>query len=162
MLGRLAEPPRAPAESATTDREQAAAGKVSLDVVSVKLDAGEPTPETRDPSVLRGPHNAFTPTGGLFSATDCRVISHMLFACKLTNEQFPAVRSPLSKWANESRHDIERHATGNPTKDQYRLMMRSLLRERFKLAIHIPERPIELISGGPDRRTLLHPDSGSL
>ena len=34
------------------------------------------------------------------------------------------------------RFDIEARTNGEPTKDQMRLMMRSLLKERFKLAVH--------------------------
>jgi uncharacterized protein (TIGR03435 family) len=38
------------------------------------------------------------------------------------------------------RYSIEARATGNPTKDQFRLMVRSLLADRFKLAAHFETR----------------------
>jgi len=42
----------------------------------------------------------------------------------------------LPKWANSS-YLIEANTDGNPTKDQMRLMMQSLLADRFKLRVHV-------------------------
>jgi uncharacterized protein (TIGR03435 family) len=42
----------------------------------------------------------------------------------------------VPKWANTNRYDIEAKASGNPTKDQFRLMVQSLLADRFKLTVH--------------------------
>ncbi len=50
--------------------------------------------------------------------------------------KFESVQSALPKWANSDRYDIQARASGNPTKDQFRLMMQALLADRFKLAIH--------------------------
>jgi uncharacterized protein (TIGR03435 family) len=41
--------------------------------------------------------------------------------------------------------EIEARAEGNPTKDQMRLMMQSLLADRFKLAIHFETREVPRI-----------------
>jgi uncharacterized protein (TIGR03435 family) len=60
----------------------------------------------------------------------------MIFAYKLTPNQSDQVISQLPKWATSDRYDIEARAAGNPTKDRLRLMMQSLLAERFKLAVH--------------------------
>jgi bla regulator protein blaR1 len=45
----------------------------------------------------------------------------------------------LPKWANSS-YLIEAKADGNPTKDQMRVMMQSLLADRFKLRVHFDTR----------------------
>ena len=42
----------------------------------------------------------------------------------------------LPKWVDTDFFEIEAKAAGNPTKDQMRLMMQSLLAERFHLAVH--------------------------
>ena len=42
----------------------------------------------------------------------------------------------LPKWVDTDLIEIDAKAAGNPTKDQMRLMMQSLLAERFHLAVH--------------------------
>jgi uncharacterized protein (TIGR03435 family) len=42
----------------------------------------------------------------------------------------------LPTWVGTARFDILAKAQGNPTKDQMRLMMQSLLADRFKLTVH--------------------------
>jgi len=46
----------------------------------------------------------------------------------------------LPEWVTAERFDIQARADGNPTKDQMRLMMQSLLADRFKLAVHFETR----------------------
>ncbi len=43
----------------------------------------------------------------------------------------------LPAWAKTATFDIEARAQGNPTKDEYREMVRTLLAERFKLQAHM-------------------------
>jgi uncharacterized protein (TIGR03435 family) len=68
----------------------------------------------------------------------------MIFAFKLTPSQVQSVLSQLPKWATTDRYDIQARVAGNPTKDQFRLMMQALLADRFKLAVHyeIKQQPI--------------------
>jgi uncharacterized protein (TIGR03435 family) len=66
----------------------------------------------------------------------------MIFAYKLTPTQVQSVQTQLPKWASTARYDIEARAAGNPTKDQYRLMMQALLADRFKLAIHFETKQV--------------------
>ena len=47
-------------------------------------------------------------------------------------------------WTTEDRFDIEARAPGNPTKADYRLMMQSLLADRFKLTVHYETRVVPL------------------
>ena len=42
----------------------------------------------------------------------------------------------LPEWVTTERFDIQARAEKNPGKDEMRLMMRSLLADRFKLAVH--------------------------
>jgi uncharacterized protein (TIGR03435 family) len=95
--------------------------------------------------------DAFAPRGSYFSATNQSLWRYISFAYKLTGTQDLALRFnffsgvPASKvpgWVSGSFEavaegfDIEARAEGNPTKDQMRLMMQSLLADRFKLAVH--------------------------
>lgn len=116
--------------------EKAAGGKVSFEVASIKQDKNEPTEANFGGNMPLDAGNAFSPTGGLFSASNQWFVQYMIFAYKLTQYQYRAIQKQLPDWANNTRYDIEARATGNPTKDQYRMMMQSLLEERFKLAVH--------------------------
>ncbi len=83
-----------------------------------------------------GPQDAFTPTGGLFSVNERTLEAYVIFAYKLGAEQDQAFVKQAPKWALDNRYDIQARGPGNPTKDQYRLMMQALLADRFKLAVH--------------------------
>jgi bla regulator protein blaR1 len=54
----------------------------------------------------------------------------------LSPEQTDKMLAHLPKWVATDSYVINARAEGNPTKDQMRLMVRSLLAERFKLATH--------------------------
>ena len=121
-----------------------AGGKMEFDVASVKQDTTPPSPQTVNSNVPLGPQDMYSPTGGLLSATNVPLLQYMVFAYKLTPNQVQSVLSSLPKWATTNRYDIQARVAGNPTKDQFRLMMQALLADRFKLAIHyeIKQQPI--------------------
>ena len=86
--------------------------------------------------------DAYKPTGGRFFAT-FPVMSYITFAYKLTlaPDQRHALLARMPKWAETDRFEIDAHAAQtNPTKDQMRLMMQSLLAERFHLTSHFEAR----------------------
>ena len=76
-----------------------------------------------------GPGDAYVPNGGRFSAKNQPLIVYLRFAYRLGQGDLLG----LPTWVYDDRFEIEARALGNPTKDQVRLMMRSLLAERFKL-----------------------------
>jgi uncharacterized protein (TIGR03435 family) len=53
--------------------------------------------------------------------------------------------SQLPKWANDN-YAIDATADGNPTKDQMRLMMQSLLADRFKLRAHFETKEVPVLA----------------
>ena len=69
--------------------------------------------------------------------------TYISFADKLTAsmQQKRALLTRLPKWFDTDFFEIEARAEGNPTRDQMRLMMQSLLSERFKLTVHF-ESPV--------------------
>lgn len=58
----------------------------------------------------------------------------------------------LPKWARNQSWLIEAKADGNPTKDQMRLMMQSLLAHRFKLRVHFETREGAVLAGARQTR----------
>jgi uncharacterized protein (TIGR03435 family) len=118
------------------DWQIAAGGKMEFDVASVKPDTAPMSPQTVHSNIPLGPQDMFAPTGGLLSSTNWPLFQYITFAYKLTPAQMTTVRSQLPKWATANRYDIQARASGNPTKDQFRLMMQGLLTDRFKLGVH--------------------------
>jgi uncharacterized protein (TIGR03435 family) len=91
---------------------------------------------------------------GYFSATNQPMWRYISFAYKLTGSQelalrfsmFPGLSSKAPKWvtggfdAGADRFDILARTAGHPTKDEVRLMMQSLLADRFQMAAHFETR----------------------
>lgn len=84
----------------------------------------------------------YTPTGGVFSGTNIRLLSYIYFAYNLTGNQMQLLVPHLPDWVINDHFDIEARAEGNPTKAQMRLMMQSLLADRFKMSIHYETRQL--------------------
>jgi uncharacterized protein (TIGR03435 family) len=121
--------------------QAAAGGHMVFDVASVKV--MEPGLRGHPPNFALDEGNGFTDPRngesphGRFSAT-FPVTFYIMFAYKLslTPDQRQAMLAHLPKWVDTDKIEIEAKAAGNPTKDQMRLMMQSLLAERFHLAGH--------------------------
>jgi len=125
---------------ATPEWQKAAGGHMQFDVVSVRVDNSG---EFKPPIFPLSADDSFADTGGLFRA-DFPVIVYIQFAYKiaLTREQTNAVLDKLPAWARSDKFLIEARADGHPTKDQYRLMMQSLLADRFGLKLHFEDREL--------------------
>ncbi len=123
--------------------QKAAGGKMSFEVGSVKLNTGAFV----SPAFALNAGDEFRPTGGYFRA-DFPLTVYIEFAFKIwpTAEQTREVRAHLPGWAFTDRYSIDARAPGNPTKDQMRLMMQSLLAERFKLAAHFETREVPVFA----------------
>jgi bla regulator protein blaR1 len=118
--------------------EKAAGGKIAFEVASVRLNPGPPQPS----NFRLSPDDAYANTGGLLNA-DSPLGNYIEFAYKIqpTREQWEAMYAHLPKWVTTANYEIHARAPmPNPTKDQMRLMMQSLLRERFALVVHYEER----------------------
>jgi uncharacterized protein (TIGR03435 family) len=124
------------AQSPNAAWEKAAGGKMVFSVASLKPNAAPMSQDTVHANVSMGPGDYYNPTGGLFRTTDFPLFTYIAFAYKLTSNDAKALSDQLPKWAASDRYDVEARADGEPTKDQMRLMMQSLLADRFKLALH--------------------------
>jgi uncharacterized protein (TIGR03435 family) len=102
-----------------------------------------------------GADDVRNPTGSYLSATNQPLWRYIVFAYKLSGTQELALRfnyfsgvadSKVPAWVSggfdsaADGYDIEARAPGIVTKDQMRLMMQSLLADRFKLAVHMETR----------------------
>jgi bla regulator protein blaR1 len=113
------------------DWQAAAGGKMAFAVASVK-----PATTPRLPNIPLGNGDA-KPPGGRFSAS-FNLPFYIYFAYKLAAYETTAMNEQirrLPQWAYQE-YAIDAKADGNPTKDQMRLMMQSLLADRFKLKVH--------------------------
>lgn len=143
--------------SAQRDWEKAAGGKMAFEVASVKRDMADASPNTVHSDIGLDSGGFFTPTGGLFSASNFSLAGYLNFAYKLTRGQVRDLSSELPKWASADRWDVDARANGNPTKDQYRLMMQGLLADRFKLAVHFETRQLPVLALEVEKNSKLGP-----
>jgi uncharacterized protein (TIGR03435 family) len=130
--------------TAVPDWQKAAGGKMAFDVASIKL----APPGTRQRSNIPLDYlDHYDPTGGLYSA-DASVEEYVEFAYKvfLAPEEKQALLGAIPKWASTQRFTIRARAAGDPTKDQYRLMVQSLLADRLKLAVHFEKRDMPVLA----------------
>jgi uncharacterized protein (TIGR03435 family) len=121
-------------------------GKMSFDVASISQ--SKPGTSAPTPNFALGNGDSFTPSGdGRFTA-DFPLPVYIQFAYKLslTPEQTDAMLAHLPKWVATDYFEIHAKVEGNPTKDQMRLMMQSLLADRFKLAVHFETQQVPVFA----------------
>jgi bla regulator protein blaR1 len=124
--------------------QMAAGGKMEFEVASIRIaEPGKFTP----PNFALNIDDTSIPPGGRLSA-DFPLEAYIEFAYKImpSREQTETMISHLPKWVTTDRFVIQAKAEGNPTKDQMRLMMQSLLADRFKLAVHFETQEIPVLA----------------
>lgn len=139
----------------------------AFDLASIRESkAGEqPGGGDYDSNVPLGPGNVYSPTGGQFNTRNVPLLQLIAFAYRFTSHQQSTFVEMAPAWAREARFDLKaRTDLDNVTKDQLRLMVRSLLAERFHLAVHYEARTTSVYSlqyvkpGSPGPR--LRPHAG--
>ncbi|HEX3572441.1 MAG TPA: TIGR03435 family protein [Acidobacteriaceae bacterium] len=130
-----------PETSYVPDWQAAAGGHQEFDVVSVR--------ENKDPqayssiNIPYGPEDAFHDTGGVLSAKNWLLVQLISFAFKNSTGQREAFRASLPGWVLTTGYDIEARTENHEvTKDQMRLMVQSLLFDRFHLKLHYEMRDV--------------------
>lgn len=137
-----------------TNWEKAAGGKMSFDVASVR-----PAEQFKAANIPLGSDDAFTPTGSLFRIS-APASTFVMFAYRLflTNKEVDAMLAGLPAWVKTQNYAIEARGPEGQTKDQIRLMMQSLLAERFGLKVHIEDRDMPVLVMTIAHRGKLGPD----
>lgn len=126
------------------DWQTEAGSKRAFEVASVKPDKDVHIP----PSFSLDAGDAFKSSGGRFLA-DFPLVVYITFSYKLwlTPEQTESMLAHLPKWVASERFTIDaRTELANPTKDQMRMMMQSLLAERFHLQLHFETQTVPLLA----------------
>jgi uncharacterized protein (TIGR03435 family) len=92
-----------------------------------------------------GSDDAFYETHGVFSATNLPLISYIIFAYAITNNNRQELINSVPSWVNTDRYNIEaRTDRRRVTKDEMRMMMRTLLQERLSLRAHSESREVSV------------------
>ena len=120
------------------DWQSAAGGKMAFEVASVR-----PAKSPRLPNFPLNNGDA-KPPGGYMSAS-FSLAAYIGFAYKLDVFQWKEMNAQLPKWANDD-YALDAKADGNPTKDQMRLMMQSLLADRLKLRVHFEIKEVPVLA----------------
>jgi uncharacterized protein (TIGR03435 family) len=126
--------------------QKATGGKLSFEAASIKpAEPGTSTPfifplDYSDFFGVADPHGRF--------AAQVPLSAYITFAYKLwpASEIRDAMLAPLPKWVSTDQYVIQAQAQGSPTKDQMRLMMQSLLANRFKLTIHFERQEFSVLA----------------
>ncbi|HEX5283696.1 MAG TPA: TIGR03435 family protein [Bryocella sp.] len=141
-MAQTASPPQIQPD-ANAEWEAAAGGHQQFDVISI-----HPVKDPSAPSnvnVPYGPDDTYTDTGGLFTATNWPVGALIGFAFKNTTSQRHTFQASLPDWALRQGFNIEaRTDNSHVTKDQMRLMVRSMLIERFGLKVHYETKDVSV------------------
>ena len=137
--------PNVRAQSQIADWEKAAGGKMSFEVASVKRDDPGQGPgrgyRSNFPLTLG---SNFAQVGNLMSV-DIPLRALIGFAFKLSAGQTHFLMSGLPDWVDSEWFSVEGRAPiANSSKDQFRLMVQSLLANRFKLAMHQEDRQLPM------------------
>jgi uncharacterized protein (TIGR03435 family) len=113
---------------------QTVAPKMEFDVATIKQDKSE-TPYYN--TFAMGPGNAYNLNGGHFSAGGFPMWVYIQFAYKMTDHEIESLMKQLPRWADDEHYAIEAKTDNlHATKDDMRLMMRALLADRLKPAVH--------------------------
>ena len=131
-------------QGAPTQQSSAPTERLEFDVSSIRQNKSDATPYSNFP-ISSG--TMYGPTGGIFSSTNRPLVDYIVFAYKMTVSQRQDLMSQLPTWALSDGFDIQAKSENHdPTKDQMRLMMQSLLADRFKLVVHTETRRVSVFA----------------
>src|SRR3984957_9616263 len=116
--------------------EQAASPTAILPVFDVASVRENRSDEQRYSNFPLNPGPQYGVRDGLLIARNMLLLQYIVFAWKPDMFQIQMFRDRLPDWARTSRFDIQARAQSNPTKEEMRLMMQSLLIERFHMKVH--------------------------
>lgn len=125
--------------AAQPKNNQSATPRMSFEVASVRPDKSTGRPTSDFPI---GPARVYVPRAGVFRAAHILLFQYIGFAYNLTHSQMMYLAAHVPDWLTTEGFDITARVDGTASKEQLRLMMQSLLEDRFKLAIHKENREV--------------------
>lgn len=143
-VGLYAQTPAPDSHGAPTQPLSTPTEKLEFDVSSIRQNKSGAPPYSNFPISSGTMYGA---TGGLFASTNRPLVDYVVFAYKMTVSQRQDLMSQLPGWALSDGFDIQAKSENHdPTKDQMRLMMQSLLADRFKLVVHTETRRVSVFA----------------
>lgn len=146
-------------------QSQPATPRLSFDTASVH--ETKPGSEEQNSNVPLGPGNVYSPTGGLLVIHNYPLMGLVSFAYRMTSGQQSTFENMAPAWVRDTHFSVvARTEKTDVTKDELRLMMRSLLAERFAMAVHYESRQTPVFAaqlvkpGQPGPRLRPHPADG--
>jgi uncharacterized protein (TIGR03435 family) len=122
---------------------QQTAPKPQFEVISIRENQSN-VPNSSNFPLNSGPQ--YTPNAGQLRATHIPLLQLLVFAYKPDMYQIQSFRTQLPGWARSTSFDVEAHAAGTPDKDQMRVLVQSLLEDRFALRVHRETREIPIFA----------------
>jgi uncharacterized protein (TIGR03435 family) len=121
-------------------------------------------PGTPEPPGEHAGMSDFTSTGGRFKASATTVKFLLEWAYGIQPSQHSNGPSSIQTWIETDRYDFAAKAEGNPSEAQMKLMVQTLLADRFKLKIHreMKKVPVYIISVGKTAPKLFPPKEGEV
>jgi uncharacterized protein (TIGR03435 family) len=133
-----------PASTEMPDWQIAAGRELFFQVATVKPNTSDSPAEV---NFTLGPGDAYSDSRGRFLAKNISLLDYIRFAYKLTDGQVEILQASGPKWIETEHFDVEAKSDiANPTKNQMRLMMQSLLADRFKLSVHTEMREVAVLA----------------
>ena len=115
-------------------RDTAANAQLKFTVASIRQSTSQDKPTSNVPLT---PGDSYSTLESGFTARNQPLFAYVLFAYKVQVSEAWDLLNHLPKWAVSEKYDIQAKTDlTNPTKDQIREMMRSLLQERLALRVH--------------------------
>ena len=134
----------APAQEPSAQRLSATTERLEFDVASIRQNKSDATPYA---NFSIGPGPMYGPTGGMLSTTNMPLVVYIVFAYNIASSQRQTLMSHLPAWALSDGFDIQAKSENHhPTKEQMRLMMQSLLADRFKLVVPTDTRQVPVFA----------------
>lgn len=129
-------------QKSDTQRKTGAA-KMEFEVASVREDKGPFTP----PNFALSVDDAYLANTDSLTA-DFPLSAYIEFAYKLwpTPDERHALYDPLPKWVTTDRYKIQAKVDHPATKDEMRLMVQSLLADRFGLKLHFENKEVPVLA----------------
>jgi bla regulator protein blaR1 len=135
---------QASAQRNVPDWETKAGGKMEFEVASIK--PAEPGKRIEANIALNTDNEPVPPGGRLVVQGTLSDLIEFAYKLMPTREQEQMMLSPFPKWVGGEDFVVEAKASGDPIKDQMRLMMQSLLADRFKLSLHFETRETPVLA----------------
>lgn len=132
-----------PGMAAQSLDSQSAKPRLAFEVSSVRPDKSQGRPVSDFPI---GPGRVYVPRGGVFRAMHILPIQYIGFAYNLTESQMANLAAHVPNWVITEGFSITASVAGQPSEDQLRLMMQSLLEDRFNLEIHKQDRELPVLA----------------